>query len=73
MTQRMMIHIEVEKNGNIYTMQIPIMNQQYSEAHEASLEFSKQIVEMELLSRKAAEESVKPTQEVTPEVVEPTN
>ena len=73
MNQRLMISLEIEKNGRLYRMQIPMENQPYAEAHEVSIEFSNQIVELENAARKAAEAAKKPSEEVTPELVEPVN
>ncbi|MFI5332579.1 MAG: hypothetical protein ACHQVS_00590 [Candidatus Babeliales bacterium] len=70
MNQQLMIDIEHVKNGRTYRMQIPMMQQPWSEAHEAALDFAKQIVEMESLAKNQAEQASKPVEVVIPEVVE---
>lgn len=71
MNQRMMIQLEVEKNGRMYRMYVPMEQQPYAEAHEVALEFANQIVELEAQARKRAEDAAKPAEEVTAELVEP--
>jgi hypothetical protein len=46
MNELLMINLEHEKNGRVYRMVIPMMQQSWSEAHEVALDFANKIIEM---------------------------